>query len=262
MPSRCNLVSHLWRRARSVLRLTNRWVVFFILPRTVVNHIVLSYSDPEALNDFLHGSETIVSMREMKWTKTRMLDMGFIATENGFVIDVMRSLSCAHFSLGLAWLEGNFGLRVDAPWNPRPSLLSFILFLNGFLCLMSLLFDCTISSFSLPYLYRLIHKMRNANTNPSQLCVIPIILPLCRLSFRWFFTIWVLWTVFCSFPCPPPLFDGLYVSLSWWLLRAGLGAFGFCLSLSWVGVSVVGHWRPIGWFEWPLQLVLLYHWGE
>lgn len=33
-----------------------------------------------------------------------------------------------------------------------------------------------------------------------------------------------------SFPCPTPLFDGLYVSLSWWLLPAGLGAFGFCLS--------------------------------
>lgn len=42
--------------------------------------------------------------------------------------------------------------------------------------------------------------MRNANTNASQLCVIPIILPLCRLPFPWFFTIWVFfWTVFCPF---------------------------------------------------------------
>lgn len=35
----------------------------------------------------------------------------------------------------------------------------------------------------------------------------------------------------CStFHCIPPLFDGLYISLSWWHLPAVLGAFGFCLS--------------------------------
>lgn len=33
-----------------------------------------------------------------------------------------------------------------------------------------------------------------------------------------------------SFLCLTPLFDGLYVFLFWWLLPAGLGAFGFCLS--------------------------------
>ena len=31
-------------------------------PRTAFNHIVSPRSDPEALNDFLHGSETHVSI--------------------------------------------------------------------------------------------------------------------------------------------------------------------------------------------------------
>lgn len=72
--------------------------------------------------------------------------------------------------------------------------------------------------------------MRNANTNASQLCVIPIILPLCPKIFS--LVLYNLGSLVyaLSFPCPPPLFDGLFVFLSWWLLPAGLGAFGFCLS--------------------------------
>lgn len=106
--------------------------------------------------------------------------------------------------------------------------ISLLPLLNGCLCFLIALF---MVSACLPLLLGYTHKMRNANTNASQLCVIPIILPLCRLPFPWFFTIWVFFLdCFLSFPCPPPLFDGLYVSLSWWLLPAGLGAFGFCLS--------------------------------
>lgn len=44
--------------------------------------------------------------------------------------------------------------------------------------------------------FRLIHKTRNAHTNSSQL------LSFCPSNahlFHWFFTIWVLWTVFCPF---------------------------------------------------------------
>ncbi len=80
----------------------------------------------------------------------------------------------------------------------------FIYLLFIFILLLPLLngwlFDRTIYGFSLPFPFiRLIHKIRDANTNTSRLCVAPIILPLCRLSFRWFFTIWVLCTVFCPF---------------------------------------------------------------
>lgn len=68
--------------------------------------------------------------------------------------------------------------------------------LNGCLCFLIAPF---MVSACLPFFIRLLHKMRNADTNASQLCVIPFILPFCRLSFHWFFTIWVLWTIFCPF---------------------------------------------------------------
>lgn len=79
MPSRCNLVSLSSYNASCVLYIPNCSVN---RPFTVFNRIVFSCSDPEALNDFLHGSETHVSI-SAKVKEDAYFGLLFILTKMG-----------------------------------------------------------------------------------------------------------------------------------------------------------------------------------